>query len=39
MNATFQCLAEGTSSLRGSPKQLVRTEGRKLQEQKLALLK
>ena len=38
-NAIFQCLAEGASSLRGSPKQLVRKEGRNLQEQVLALLK
>ena len=39
MNAIFQCLAEGASSLRSSPKQLVRKEGRNLQEQVLALLK
>ena len=39
MNAIFQCLAEGASSLRSSPKQLVRKEGRNLQEQLVALLK
>ena len=39
MNAIFQCLAEGTSSLRSSPKQLVRKEKRNLHEQVLALLK
>ena len=39
MNAIFQCLAEGTSSLRSSPKQLVRKEERNLQEQVLTLLK
>ena len=39
MNAIFQCLAEGASSLRSSPKQLVRKEERNLQEQVLALLK
>ena len=32
MNAIFQCLAEGASSLRSSPKQLVRKKGRTLQE-------
>ena len=39
MHVIFQCLAEGTSSLRSSPKQLVRKEGRNLKEQVLALLK
>ena len=39
MNAILQCLAEGASSLRSSPKQLVRKEGRNLQEQVVALLK
>ena len=39
MNASFQCLAEGASSLRSSPKQLVWKEGINLQEQMLALLK
>ena len=39
MNAIFHCLAEEASSLRSSPKQLVRKEGRNLQEQVLALLK
>ena len=39
MNAILQCLAEGASSLRSSPKQLVWKEGRNLQEQVVALLK
>ena len=39
MNAIFQCLAEGASSLRSSPKQLIGKEERNLQEQVLALLK
>ena len=39
MNAIFHCLAEGASSLRNSPKQLVRKEGRNLQKQVVALLK
>ena len=39
MNVIFQCLAEGASSLRSSPKQLVRKEGGNLQEQVLVLLK
>ena len=39
MNASFQCLAEGASSLRSSPKKLVWKEGINLQEQILALLK
>ena len=39
MHVIFQYLAEGTSSLRSSPKQLVRKEGRNLKEQVLALLK
>ena len=38
INAIFQCLAERVSSLRSSPKQLVRKEGRSLQEHMLALL-
>ena len=39
MKAIFQCLAEEASSLRSSPKHVVRKEGRNLQEQVLALLK
>ena len=39
MNAIFRCLAEGASSLRSSPKQLVRKEGRNFQKQVVALLK
>ena len=39
MNVIFQCLAKGTSSLRSSPKQPVRKEGRNLQEHVVALLK
>ena len=39
MNVIFQRLAEGASSLRSSPKQHVRKEGKNLQEQVLALLK
>ena len=39
MNAIFQCLGEGASSLRSSPKQVVRKEGINLKEQVLALLK
>ena len=39
MNVIFQCLAEGASLLRSSPKQHVRKEGRNLQEQVLVLLK
>ena len=39
MNAIFQCLAEGASLLRSSPKQLARKKGRNLQKQVLAMLK
>ena len=39
MNAIFQYLAEGASSLRSSHKQHIRREGRNLKEQMLALLK
>ena len=39
MNAIFQCLAKGASSLRSSPKYLVMKEGRNLQGQVLALRK
>ena len=39
LNAFFQCLAEGASSLRNNPKQLVGKGGRNLKEQVLALLK
>ena len=39
INAIFQCLTEGTSSLRSSPRQLVRKKGRYLQEPVVALLK
>ena len=38
MNGIFQCLVEGALSLRSSPKQLVRKEGRNLHNQVLALL-
>ena len=39
MNAIFQCLAKGVSSLRTSPKYLVNKEERNLHEQVLSLLK
>ena len=39
MNAIFQYLAEGASSLRSSHKQHIGKEGRNLKEQMLALLK
>ena len=39
MNAIFQCLAVGASSLRNNPKQLIRKEGRNLKDQLLELLK
>ena len=39
MDAIFQCLVEGISPLRSSPKQVVRKEGRTLQEQVVALIK
>ena len=39
MNAIFQCLVEGASSLRSRPKQLVRKKGRNFQERLLVLLK
>ena len=38
MNEIFQCVAKGASSLRSNPKNLVRKEGRNLQEQVLAQL-
>ena len=38
-NAIFQCVAKGASSLRSSPKHLVRKEERNLKKQVLALLK
>ena len=38
MNEIFQCVAKGASSLRSDPKNLVRKEGRNLQEQVLAQL-
>ena len=38
MNGILQCSAEGASSLRNSPKQLLRKGGRNLQEQVVALL-
>ena len=39
MKANFQCFVEEASSLRSSPKHLVRKEGRNLQDHLLALLK